>query len=316
MAKSRKPNELHIERVYDAPVKRVWEAWTDPAQVAQWWGPRGFTLTTRHKDVRTGGSWLYTMHGPDGVDYPNHTKFLEVVEYARLVYDHGGYEDKPPLFRVTVTFSESEGKTTMDMTMTLPSAQAAEEAKVFIKKAGGEATWDRLAEYLAPTDRFVINRSFDAAPETIFEMWTNPAHIVHWLPPTGFTMTYLRANISPGGTSFFRMDGPGGMSLHVQSHHQELVRPHRIVYSQTFCDEHEQPCRPPFAETWPASLSITVTLTEEAPHQTRVTLFTEVKGAATEVERTSFHQGKAGMTQGWTGSFDELERRLATTRPA
>ncbi len=89
MAKENRPNELYIERIYDAPVKMVWDAWVDPKQVAQWWGPRGFTLANHSKDVRTGGHWNYTMHGPDGVDYPNATKYLEVEKYSRMVYDHG-----------------------------------------------------------------------------------------------------------------------------------------------------------------------------------------------------------------------------------
>ena len=89
----------------DAPVKAVWDAWTDLKQVAQWWGPRGFTLTTHSKDLRPGGHWSYTMHGPDGTDYPNRTHYFEVEKYSRLVYDHGASEDRPPLFRVTVNFS-------------------------------------------------------------------------------------------------------------------------------------------------------------------------------------------------------------------
>lgn len=85
MALKNKPNELYLTRLYHAPVKRVWEAWTDPKQVAQWWGPRGFTLTTRSKDVRAGGTWDYTMHGPDGVDYENLAKFLEVEKDRKSV---------------------------------------------------------------------------------------------------------------------------------------------------------------------------------------------------------------------------------------
>lgn len=69
----------------NAPVKMVWDAWVDPKQVTQWWGPRGLTLTSHSKDVRTGGHWNYTMHGPDGVDYPNKTKYLEVEKYSRMV---------------------------------------------------------------------------------------------------------------------------------------------------------------------------------------------------------------------------------------
>jgi uncharacterized protein YndB with AHSA1/START domain len=65
MPAQNKSNEIRITRIYDAPVRAVWDAWTDPAQAAQWWGPRGFTLTTHSKDLRPGGSWVYTMHGPD-----------------------------------------------------------------------------------------------------------------------------------------------------------------------------------------------------------------------------------------------------------
>src|SRR5690349_16904221 len=55
-------NEITITRLYDAPVKLVWDAWTDLNHVAQWWGPRGFTITTHSKDLRPGGKWIYTMH--------------------------------------------------------------------------------------------------------------------------------------------------------------------------------------------------------------------------------------------------------------
>ena len=114
-----KSNEIHITRVYDAPVEAVWDAWTDPEQVAQWWGPRGFTLTTHSKDLRPGGHWAYTMHGPDGTDYPNKTLYHEVEPGRKLVYDHGANDDRPPLFRVTVLFTRQGDKTKMDMTMAL-----------------------------------------------------------------------------------------------------------------------------------------------------------------------------------------------------
>ncbi len=315
MAAKNKPNELYIERIFNAPLKMVWEAWTDPAQVAQWWGPRGFTITTEHKDVRTGGSWRYTMHGPDGVDYPNHTKFLEVDEYARLVYDHGGYEDRPPMFRVTVNFIEIHNKTKMEMIMSLPSEQAAKEAKLFIKKAGGDATWDRLAEFLSPADRFVINRTFDAPIDVMFDMWTDPKHVAEWVPPSGFTMEYLRADIKTGGSSFYCMRSENGVTMYGKAAYLEIQKPHLIVYTQVFCDQDGQLSRHPFAPTWPETMLTKVTLTEEESNRTRVTVEWEVYGEATAAERETFYEGKAGMTQGWTGSFDKLEARLAAPEP-
>src|SRR5262250_2224725 len=133
MVARNKSNEIRITRLYDAPVKAVWDAWTDPEQVAQWWGPRGFTLTHHSKDLRPGGHWDYTMHGPDGVDYENYTKFYEVEKHKKMVYDHGGTREGRPLFRVTVLFSEEKGKTKMDMTMGFSTPELAETSRKFIK---------------------------------------------------------------------------------------------------------------------------------------------------------------------------------------
>ncbi|MEX2114903.1 MAG: SRPBCC family protein [Pirellulales bacterium] len=319
MAAKSKSNEISITRVYDAPLETVWDAWTDPEQVAQWWGPRGFTLTTHAKDLRPGGSWTYTMHGPDGVDYPNATQYLEVEERARLVYDHGGYADRPPMFRVTVLFSEVDGKTKMEMTMTLPTPEAAEEARKFIKKAGGNATWDRLAEYLEKEatgkEKFVINRTFDAPLELMFEMWTKPEHISKWLPPVGFDMQFIRSDIKPGGSTFFFMSG-NGLKMHGRAEYLAIDQPNRdksgrIVYTQEFCDEQENLSRHPLAPVWPAAMLTTVTLTAEGPKRTRVTVTWEPHGATTHEELAAFIQARASMTQGWTGSFDKLEALLA-----
>ena len=315
MPATNKSNEIRIIRIYDAPVSAVWDAWTDPDQVAQWWGPRGFTLTTHSKDLRPGGNWHYTMHGPDGVDYPNRTHYFEVEKNAKLVYDHGGYDDRPPLFRVTVHFAEIAGRTKMEMTMTLPTPEAAEETRKFVKKVGGESTWDRLAEYLekesSGKETFVINRTFDAPLDVMFEMWTNPKHFSRWLAPTGFEMQFIRADIKPGGSSFYFMSGGGGAKMHGRAEYLKIEKPNRIVYTQQFCDENEKLARHPMSPTWPATMLTTVKLTAEGPDRTRVTVTWEPHGATTREELETFIKAKAGMTQGWTGSFDKLEARLA-----
>jgi uncharacterized protein YndB with AHSA1/START domain len=311
-----KSNEINITRIYDAPVEAVWDAWTDPEQVAQWWGPRGFTLTTHSKDLRTGGHWKYTMHGPDGTDYPNTTQYLEVVPHKKLVYDHGGHEDRPPMFRVTVLFSDTGGKTKMDMSMALPTPEAAEEARKFIKKAGGDATWDRLAEYLAKEssgkDQFVINRTFDAPLDVMFQMWTDPKHVSKWLPPTGFEMQFIRSDIKPGGSTFYFMTNNQDVKMYGRAEYLKIEKPGRLVYTQQFCDEHENISRHPKAPTWPATMLTTVELTAEDADRTRVTVTWEAYGPATRDELETFINARAGMTQGWTGSFDKLEAHLAT----
>jgi uncharacterized protein YndB with AHSA1/START domain len=314
MAEKSNANEIRITRIYDAPVQAVWEAWTDPDQVAQWWGPRGFTLTTHSKDLRPGGSWVYTMHSPEGTDYPNRTQYLEVEKPSKLVYDHGGNDEQPPLFRVTVYFSEIKGKTKMEMSMTLPSAEAAQETRAFIKQAGGDATWDRLSEYLekeaSGKEKFVITRSFDAPLDLMFEMWTNPKHFSQWLPPTGFEMQFIRSDIKPGGTTFYFMTG-NGPKMYGRAEYLQIEKPHRLVYTQQFCDENEKISRHPLAPTWPETMLTTVELAAEGPGRTRVTVTWEPYGPATREEVETFIKAKGGMTQGWTGSFDKLESFLA-----
>lgn len=314
MAKKNKPNELYIERIYDAPVKMVWDAWTDPEQVAKWWGPRGFKITTHSKDLRVGGHWKYTMFGPNGDTWENKTVYFEVETYRKLVYDHGGGEDRPPLFRVTVLFTDLKDKTKMEMTMALPTEEAAKETAKFIKQAGGNSTWDRLAEYLAEEkdhrDIFVINRTFNASIETVFEVWTNPEHFSQWLPPTGMTMKFLKADIRPGGSTFYSMTNGADLTMYGTAKYLEINKPNFLKYTQEFSDKDGNISRHPMAPTWPAVMMTTVQLTEEAPNQTRVTVRWEVVGEATAAEMQTFKDGRAGMTQGWGGSFDKLEEYL------
>jgi len=315
MSARNKSNELRITRIYDAPVAAVWDAWTDPGQVAQWWGPRGFTLTTHSKDLRPGGHWNYTMHGPDGTDYPNTTKYLAVERHTRLVYDHGGSDESAPLFRVTVLFSAFEGKTRMDMCMTLATAEAAEATRQVIKKANGNSTWDRLAEFLekgvSGKETFVIARSFEVPRDRMFAMWTDPAHLSQWLPPTGFTMQFVRSDIRSGGSSFYFMANAGGMKMFGRAEYLKIEKPDLLVYKQQFCDENETITRHPMAPTWPETMLTTVRFAEEAPDQTRVTVTWEPDGTATAEEIDTFLKMRPGMTQGWTWSFDKLAEVLA-----
>lgn len=309
------PNEILIERIYDAPVSAVWAAWTEPDQVAQWWGPRGFTITSHAKDLRPGGIWHYTMHGPDGTDYVNKTLYHEVVIGSKLVYDHGGNDERAPLFRVTALFTEQpDGKTHLSMCMALPTQEAAAETRRFVKQAGGNATWDRLGEYLEKQvqqrDVFMIHRSFDAPIDRMFALWTEPKHFSQWLPPTGFTMEFLRADIRAGGTTFFRMSNGADVTMYGRAHYLELRQPDRLVYTQQFCDEHEQLSRHPHAPLWPATMLTTVTFTAEGPTQTRVSVHWQPQGDTTAAEVAAFIKERGGMTQGWTGSFDKLDALL------
>ena len=315
MSTKSETNEIRILRLYDAPVALVWAAWTEEQHVGRWWGPRGFTITTTSRDLRAGGSWEYTMHGPDGKDWPNFTRYHEVVPRAKLVYDHGATAaDAAPMFRVTATFRDLGEKTEIDMRMALPTAEAARETRAFIKAAGGNGTWDRLAEFLeqqtTAKEIFVINRTFNAPIATMFDMWSKPEHVARWSAPTGFTMAFHHADIRPGGSGFYSMTN-GQFTMYGRVEYLEVRSPDLIRYVQSFADEHGNLSRHPGAPTWPQRMLTTVTLAAEDPATTRVTLRWEPYGEATPAEIATFVKERAGMTGGWTGSFDNLETLLA-----
>jgi uncharacterized protein YndB with AHSA1/START domain len=138
--------EIVTTRVVDAPRERVWRAWTERAQVAQWWGPNGFTNTIHEMDLRPGGVWQFVMHGPDGVDYMNKSIFEEIVRPERLVYTHVS----GPKFQATATFDEHGGKTTVTTRMLFDTAAERDRTvKVFGAVEGARQTLERLNQHVA-----------------------------------------------------------------------------------------------------------------------------------------------------------------------
>lgn len=140
--------EIVFTRRLDAPRDSVFEVWTDPGDLARWWGPRGFTTTTQEMEVAPGGVWRFTLHGADGTDHDDTITYREIVRPERLVYDHGE-RGAPGSFRVTVTFEAQNGTTRLHMRMLFDSV--AERDFVVEKHGaieGGNQTLDRLAEYL------------------------------------------------------------------------------------------------------------------------------------------------------------------------
>ena len=143
---------LVVTRILDAPRDLVWEAWTNPRHVAQWWGPDGFTTTIEKMDVRPGGVWKHVMHGPDGTDYPNSSVFKEVVKPERIVFSHGGgREDGPGVsFIATWTFEGLGGRTRVTMRGEFPTVEARDTAiREYNAAEGGNQTIDRYVAYVA-----------------------------------------------------------------------------------------------------------------------------------------------------------------------
>jgi uncharacterized protein YndB with AHSA1/START domain len=142
--------EIVIRRFIDAPRERVFDAWTDAAHISNWWGPKGFRTTTYAMDVRPGGIWDFTMHGPGGRDYRNKIEYVEVNRPKFLAYKHSGEAaDAAVQFRSTVTFGEMFGKTSLTLRMVFATVEAREHnVKTYHSIEGGKETLERLANML------------------------------------------------------------------------------------------------------------------------------------------------------------------------
>lgn len=141
--------EISAERLLDAPRELVFDVWTNPKHVAEWWGPNGFKNTVHEMNVTPGGIWRLTMHGPDGTDYPNEIHYIEVKRPELLIYSHGGAENHPDSFRVTVKFTAIGNKTKLTMQMLFKSAQERNDvAEKYGAVEGLRQTLDRLEAFV------------------------------------------------------------------------------------------------------------------------------------------------------------------------
>lgn len=144
-----KDREIKITREFDFPRELVFGAYTDPDKIGQWWGPNGFTTTTHSMDFSVGGKWEYTMHGPDGTDYPNWVLYKEIISPEQIVYDHGGEIGEPAHFKTTLLFEDLGGRTRLTLRMVFPTKEARDKTVEFGAIEGGNQTLNRLEKFLA-----------------------------------------------------------------------------------------------------------------------------------------------------------------------
>jgi uncharacterized protein YndB with AHSA1/START domain len=140
--------ELSITRLFNAAPETMWEVWTKPEHISQWWGPNGFTNTIHTMEVKVTGLWEFVMHGPDGVDYKNKNVFVEIVKPRKIVFDHVS----EPWHRTTITFEKQGSKTLMTMHMLFETAAVKDQTvKTHKADVGLRQNMERLEEYLEKT---------------------------------------------------------------------------------------------------------------------------------------------------------------------
>jgi uncharacterized protein YndB with AHSA1/START domain len=295
--------ELVFTRTFDAPAGVVFEVWTNPAHLPNWYGPHGFHTTIHEMDVRPGGVWRLTMHGPDGRDYYNRIVFIEVDKPRRLVYKHEPEPGSEPVtFEVTVTFEQDRGKTNLTMRMLFPTV-AERDFVINIHHAdeGGKQTLDRLAEHLEQivesNKHLAMTRIFDAPRDLVFRAWTDPKHLSQWWGPGGFTNPVCELDVRPGGKILIHMRAPDGAEYPMHGSFVEIVAPERLVFMSRV-NEADGSLR--------FEIRNTVTFADLGSTRTELTLEFLVVSATDAASHNL-----AGANIGWAQSLDRLAAHLS-----
>jgi uncharacterized protein YndB with AHSA1/START domain len=280
---------LVTTRVFDAPRERVYKAWTDPKQMAQWFPPEGFTAPVCDLDVRVGGTIRIDMKGPEGEPFngalfPGRGVYREVVPNERLAFtfapEIGG--KTMPTVLMTVQFEDQAGKTKLTIHQTLDTVADYEEMLKTGMREGIEESLGKLAGVLSgrSTDRGVtvsgrtltLTRVFKAPRELVWNAYTDPKHIVKWMFANDWESPFAETDVRPGGAFRIGMrpadHSEDGFAF--EGVYREIVRPERIV--QAIGDGR-----------------VMTTKFEEVPGGTRLTVSLEM-ALAEEQERTGWSQ--------------------------
>ena len=141
--------EIVVSRAISAPRELVFEAFTEVRHLSRWWGPEGFTTTTRAFEFRLGGEWDFVMHGPDGTDYPEWISWTEIAPPARITLLHGESRGDPLAFESVLTFEPEGAATRIEMRTVFPTKELrAKAVEKYHAIEGGRQTPSNLAAYV------------------------------------------------------------------------------------------------------------------------------------------------------------------------
>lgn len=256
--------EFTLTRLIDAPRDMVFAAWTDPKQMAKWWGPHGFDVPKCELEARKGGRLYLKMVSDGTVGMPAGMTFQlkgEVVEYdppARFAHTNRILEDENGDFGMeaitTVTFAEVRGRTRLTVhekiTKLEPRAtdalagfeigmtQALDKLETFVARAllGPKDTARTFANPLkvtAPADEptIVLTRTFDAPRALVWEAMTRAEHMARWWGPRSYLNRVVAFDAQPGGKWQIIQTDPKGNRFVFHGEFREVVAPERLVWT-------------------------------------------------------------------------------------
>lgn len=148
--------EIVITREFDAARELLWDVWTEPKHVENWFGPAGFTTKVIESDLKPGGVSQYIMVGPDGKEYPGKGVYKEIVRPERIVstdefgddFDAGGI-DLPEGMILTALFDDLGEKTRLTLRTSHPTPEDRKKHEDMGVVDGWNSSFDKLDKYLS-----------------------------------------------------------------------------------------------------------------------------------------------------------------------
>ncbi len=160
---------------------------------------------------------------------------------------------------------------------------------------------------------FVISRVFDAPRDVLWKCFTDPERMKHWWGPKGFTVIASKMDLRVGGTYHYGMTPPNGVAMWGLFTYREIVPQEKLVFVNSFSDQQGGVTRHPGSATWPLYLLSTFTFEDAPGGKTKFTLRWRTLDATAEEQQT-FDTMHASMTQGWSGTMEQLDAYLKTAK--
>jgi len=316
-----KNKDFVISRVLNAPRELVWQSFTQPERMKEWWGPKGVKVIKSEMDLRVGGTYHYGMETPDGKVMWGRMVYREITRPARLLFinsfsDEAGGLSRHPLapswpleMLSTFTFEEQPGGKTKFTVTWRPHNPTDEERATFDEghasmTGGWTGTLDQFEAYLAkaaPVSEFgeggfTLTRVLDVPRALVWQAWTDPKMMAHWFGPRHFTSSVPELDAKAGGRMCIVMHGPDGNDYPCAGAFIEVIKPERLVFTNNAIDNGGKVL---------LEGKTTVTFTEQGG-KTTMTLKTYAVGRVAAAKKML-----AGMEMGWTQSIDKLEELVA-----
>src|SRR5882757_3670760 len=176
--------QMTLTRLINAPIELVWEAWTDPKQVAQWWGPNGFSSPVCQWDAKPGNTIHIDMQGPDGTIYPMGGEFIELQKPTKLVFIAAALDSTgKQLFENlnTVTFTDKGGKTEINIHVSVSDVKPGAEEYLKGMNEGWNQTIDKMGDFVLQQGRVIVfEKEYNAPIAVVWKAITDKDQMKEW----------------------------------------------------------------------------------------------------------------------------------------